>query len=296
MVMRTTLTDTARRAQTNASRATIRDMNTKPYWSEATHVDVMKSETHTDVEFAENYGSTSRPAKQDEDENKKGGKQSSQQSGGNSGAGGGGGGAEGEQGDQPEGDAAEAIILYLNGSRSHPVIISAGDRRHRLVELEEGDVAQHRMQEDRQQFLLSKDGTYLTTRNDKVMRIALVEKETKDQGQEQQQTRGAGPGEGQQGGKKKKTYGQKSAKDDNKKSQVAIEQNGTQTYSQHGQFYTAQRGGSDASTYFDNRKKSSQATQTHVHMRFEDNRIWVDEEGHWSEMPIQQKKDRHCKD
>lgn len=291
MVMRTTLTDTARRAQTNASRATIRDVDTKPYWSEFTHLDVMKSETHTGVEFAENYGSTSRPAKQDEDE--KGQKQQKQQSSGDVGAGGGGGGTEGEQGDQPEGDAAEAIVLYLNGSRSHPVVISAGDRRHRLLELEEGDVAQHRLKDDRQQFLLSKDGTYLTTRNDKVMRIALVEKESQDQAQGQEQGRGGGT---QQGGKKEKTHGQKSAKDDNKKSSVSIEQNGTVTTSQHGQAYSAQKGGSDSSAYWENRKKSAQATADHVHVRFEGNRIWVDVDGHWSEMPILQKKDRHCKE
>lgn len=77
---------------------------------------------------------------------------------------------------------------------------------------------------------------------------------------------------------------------------IAVEQNGTQTYSQHGKFYTAQRSGSDASSYYDTRKKSSQATDSHVHMRFEMNRIWVDEDGHWSEAPIQQKKDGHCKE
>ena len=150
------------------------------------------------------------------------------------------------------------------------------------------------MKDDRQQFLLSKDGTYLSTRNDKVMRIALVDKEPPpEQQQGQQQMRSGGQA---QGGKKKKTYGQKSAKDDNKKSQVALEQNGKETYSQHGQFYASVRGGSDSSTYYDKRTKSTQATQDHVHVRFEDNRIWVDKDGHWSESPIMQKKDRHCKE
>ena len=77
---------------------------------------------------------------------------------------------------------------------------------------------------------------------------------------------------------------------------IAVEQNGQQTYSQHGEYYTAQRTGSDASVYHKDRKISSQATDKHVHMRFkENNKIWVDEDGHWSEGPIMQRKDLHCK-
>jgi hypothetical protein len=289
MVSRISTKNAGQRSQSSMSRGTMRTVNTKGLWNEV-DVDVLKGETATGVEWAENYGTTSVPAKQDEDEDK-GGKKQAKQSGGTEG------GSPGKVGEQPEGDSAEPIIGYMNGARDHPVVTVVRDARHRLRELEEGDVAQHRLKDDRQQFLLSKDGTYLSTRDDKVMRVALVPKEPPPEQQQQgQNVRGAGPGEGQQGGKKKKTYGQKSAKDDNKKSSVAIEQNGKETYSQHGQFYAAQRGGSDASTYYDSRKKSSQTTQTHVHMRFEDNRIWVDEEGHWSEMPIQQKKDRHCKD
>src|SRR5262245_47450942 len=174
MVMRSTLKDAARRAQTHASRATLRELNTKPYWTEAKGIDVMVSETHTDVEFIENYGATSVPVKQDEEENKQ--QKQPQQASQDNGPGGAGAGSEGEQGDQPKGDSAEAIVLYINGSRSHPVIIAIGDRRHRLLELEEGDVAQHRLKDDRQQLLLHKDGTYVSTRDDKVLRIALVPK------------------------------------------------------------------------------------------------------------------------
>jgi len=294
MVTRTSLRNASQRAQSYASRATLRELNSKPQWAEAKFIDVFPGETASDVEYAENYGGTSVPAKQDEEEQK-------QQQGKQQDSGDGGSGTPGEENEQPKGDAAEAIVLYLNGSRSHPVIISVGDRRHRLLELEEGDVAQHRLKDDRQQMLYSKDGTYISTRSDKVMRIALVEKQQEQQQtpSQQQQANGAGaPSSGSGGGtqKKKKTMGQKSAKDDNKKSQVALEQNGTQTYSQHGQYYTAQRGGSDVSNYYDSRKKSSQATDKHVHIRFMDNRIWVDEDGHWSELPILQKKDKHCKE
>ena len=289
MVIRTSVRDASRRSQSGASRATLREMNSKTLWSEAKHIDVMANETATDVEYAENYGSTSVPAKQDEEDGEK--KQGQQQQSSDSGPGGAAG-TPAEEGEQPKGDAAEAIVLYLNGSRSHPVIISVGDRRHRLLELEEGDVAQHRLKDDRQQMLYSKDGTFISTRTDKIMRIALVPKQQDDQQNpsQQQQANGAGGGTSGSGGgtqKKKKTYGQKSAKDDNKKSEVSIEQNGTATTSQHGQAYTAQKGGSDSSNYYENRKKSTQATEKHAHIRFEDNRIFNDETGNWATSPIQ---------
>jgi len=276
------------------SRGTLRKTDSKSLWNEH-DIDVLKGETATGVEHVENYGTTSHPAKQDEDENKGKQQKSQQASAGGGGAGGAGGGSPGTVGEQPEGDAAEPIVAYMNGSRSHPVILAVGDRRHRLVELEEGDVAQHRLKDDRQQVLLSKDGTYVSTRDDKIHRTALVPKPQDDKQQGgQDQSRGGG-GE-QKDGKQKKSYGQKSAKDDNKKSSVAIEQNGTQTFSQHGQFYTAQKGGSDASVYHQDRKHSAQATDAHVHVRYGDNKIWVDKDGHWSELPILQKKDKHCKD
>ena len=278
------------------SRATLRKTKSDEPWNEL-DVDVLKGETATGVEWVENYGTTSHPAKQDVKD--KGQKKQQAAGGGASGGGpgGAGGGSAGIVGEQPEGPSAEPIIGYMNGSRSHPVVLAVGDRRHRLQGLEEGDVAQHRLKDDRQQVLLSKDGTYVSTREDKKFRAALVPKEAKDQQQAQQPTRGGGQAQQAQQGGDQKEKGQKSAKEDNTKSQVAIEQNGTQTFSQHGEFYTAQKSGSDASVYHKDRKVSSQATEDHVHMRFKDDaKIWVDKDGHWSEAPILQKKDKHCKE
>jgi phage gp45-like len=294
MVVRSSTRDASTQSSLALSRATVRDLNTKPQWSEVTQLDVFPGETATDVEFAENYGSTMRPAKQDEEEDEQ-----KQQGQGQQGDGSGPGGA-GEEGEQPKGDSAEAIVGYMNGQRSHPVVLAMGDRRHRLLELEEGDVAQHRLKDDRQQVLLAKDGTFVSTRQDKKFRAALVPKESKEKqqqpGQQQQADAGGGGTSGSGSGKQQKQLGQKSAKKDNEKSEVAIEQNGTQTFSQHGQFYGAQRGGQDSSVYYKDRKQSAQATDAHVHMRFEKNRIWVDKDGHWSEEPILQKKDKHCKE
>jgi phage gp45-like len=305
MVMRSHSADSANRAQTHASRATLRELDSSQFWSESKELDVMDSETHTGVEFAENYGGTCVPAKQDQDDQQQG-QQSQQNGGGNGGPGGAGAGSQGEEGQQPQGDAAEAIVLYLNGSRSHPVIISMGDRRHRLVGLEEGDVANHRLASDRQQFLMSSDGTYLSTRNDKVMRIALVAPADtgtpKPQGQQpsatQQAANGGGSssgGGGQQGQQQQKKYGQKSAKDDNKSSKVSIQQDKTATTSQHNDGYSQQA--DDHSTcYHGDKTKSVQATTDHAHLRTGGNRIFTDKGGCWSTVPIQQKKDGYCKE
>jgi len=290
MVMRTSTRDASRRSQTGMSRATLRELNSKTLWSEAKQIDVMASETASDVEYAESYGTTSVPAKQDEEDEQQQKKQQQQTSQGNGGPGGSGG-TPGEEGEQPKGDAAEAIVGYMNGSRSHPVILAIGDRRHRLKELEEGDVAQYRLKDDRQQVLLHKDGTYISTRQDKVLRAALVPKQTDDSQQK------AGPQQSGQQQKKQKTYGQKSARDDNKQSEIAIEQNGTTTYSRHGEAYSSQKGGSDATTHWENdKKKSTQVTEDHTHIRFKEHRIFNDKDGNWCTSPLLVKKDQYCKE
>lgn len=298
MVVRSSTRNASRMASLSLSRATVREVNSKPFWNEVKQLDVFPGETASDVEFIENYGSTMVPAKQDKDEEEQQQQGQGQQGGGGDGSGPGG---LGEDGEQPKGDAPEAIVGYMNGSRSHPVVLGMGDRRHRLLELEEGDVAQHRLKDDRQQMLYSKDGTYISTRSDKLMRIALVPKQDEQQQtpSQQQQANGARGGGATSGGgkeKKQKTMGQKSAKDDNKKSQVSIEQNGQVTTSQHGDAYAAQKGGSDSSTYWKDRKKSTQVTEEHAHIRFQDNRIYNDKDGNWCTSPLLVKKDAYCKE
>jgi len=303
MVMRSGSGDSANRVQTNASRATLRELNSKPFWSEAKQLDVMASETHSDVEFIENYGSTMVPAKQDQDDQQQEGQQQQDSGGGGNGAGGGGAGSQGEEGEQPQGDAAEAIVLYLNGSRSHPVVIAMGDRRHRLVELEEGDVANHRLKDDRQQFLMSSDGTYFSTRDDKVFRVALVAaadtSQPKPQGQpsatQQAANGGGGSGGGQQGQQQQKKYGQKSAKGDNQSSKISFQQDKKNTTSQHNDGYS-QQADDHSTVYHGDKTKSVQATTDHAHIRTGGNRIFTDKGGCWSTTPIVQKKDGYCKE
>jgi phage gp45-like len=197
--------------------------------------------------------------------------------------------------------SAEAFMSFPGGNRSFGYVGVMDDPRHRVKELAPGDNCQYRGKDDRQQMHMSKDGNYYTSRNDRVQRLALVDPPKDDKKQEQapaggqQQAKGGGDDKDAAGNKKPK--GQKLATDDNKKSEIALEQNGKETYSRHGEYYNSVRGGSDSSVYHKDRKISSQATDKHVHMRFKDMaKIWVDEDGHWSEGPIMQKKDKHCKE
>jgi len=271
--IRTTVTDAARRAQSNASRATLREADDDHLWQEMKALDVTHSETHTGVERAQQYGFTCVPAKQDQEEQQQ--QQQDQSQGASTGSlgGGGGGTSSSDEADvndqQPQGDAAEAIIMYLNGSRSHPVVVSVDDRRHRLKGLEEGDVAHYRLKDDRQQIHLHKDGTYISARDDKTIRMAMVPKQ--QQGQQQQQQQGQQQGNGQQ---QKKEYGQKSARDDNVQSSMSVELNGQAATMIHGQGHV-------------------QATPKHAHIRTGGNRIFTDTDGHWSVEPIMLKKDKH---
>lgn len=229
-----------------------------------------KGESRGGVESPQNYGFTSVVHKADKDDNGKI-----------------------EMG-------AESFVSFQGGNRSFPVYGATDDRRHRLHGLKEGDSAMFRGKDDRQQFHLSGDGNYMTSRSDRKQRIALVDPpEDKQQQQQQQQTRGAGPDSGGGGGEpkgKKKPTGQKDALEDNKKSKIYFEQNGSEQDLAHGQSHAAQRP-SDSSTFYEKRTKcSTQATEDHTHLRTEDFRIFTDMEGCWSELPIQVKKDRHCKD
>ena len=223
----------------------------------------MKGESRSGVESPQNYGFVSVVHKADKDK---------------------------------DGNIEMGAESFMGGNRSFPVYGATDDRRHRLHGLEEGDSAFHRGKDDRQQMHMTKDGNFISARSDRKQRIALVPPPQDDQ-QQQDQGRGGGPsaGGGQSNGKSKKPTGQKHALDDNKKSDIYFDQSSAVTDIGHGQHHTATRG-SDGSVYSENRKKSAQATNDHVHVRFEDNRIWVDLEGHWSESPIQQKKDRHCKE
>lgn len=234
----------------------------------------MKGESRKGVESPQNYGFTSvvHPADKDKDGNIEMG--------------------------------AESFVSFMGGNRSFPVYGATDDRRHRLKELAEGDTAMFRGKDDRQQFhMVGEDkkkgdpgGNFMSCRDDRCQRFALVPKPQDDQ----QQAAPSQPGaqqRGQDDKSKKKPTGQKSALDDNRKSQVAIEQNGQTTFSQHGEAYASQKTGSDSTVHWEkNKKKSAQSTEKHTHIRFMDHRIWNEDEGNFWTVPCLVKKDQHCKE
>ena len=145
--MRTTLTRAGMQGTLGFSRATLREADDDHNWQEAKSVDVTNSETHTNVERCQSFGFTATPLKQSEQQQDSGMGQGGD-GGGLGGGGGDGGGfgdasSGGEQGKQPQGESAECMIAYLNGSRSHPVIIGIDDRRHRPYKIPPGGSFQY---------------------------------------------------------------------------------------------------------------------------------------------------------
>jgi len=100
---------------------------------------------------------------------------------------------------------------------------------------------------------------------------------------------------GSQDGEKNTATGQKTLHKE--ESTVWVEQNGTNTQSVHGDAYATQQTGSDSSTHWEkDKKKSTQCTDEHVHIRFKDHRIFNDKDGNWCTSPLLVRKDGYCKE
>jgi hypothetical protein len=140
----------------------------------------MKGESRTKIESPQNYGWSSVTFDPDQE----------------------------QAGGQGGGSGPETFISFMGGNRSFPVAGPIDDRRHRLKGLDKGDVGMFRGKDDAQQFLLLEKGNFMSMREDKKFRFALVPDKR------QQQSRG-----GQQGQQK----GQQSTYDDNEKSETFYE-------------------------------------------------------------------------
>ena len=274
MVYRHTPLASAMRGYTaGGSRASIGPIDDSKLMQETNNCQGMRGEFWGRMEAPQNYGFTSVTADPDEDE-KTGMRK----------------------------DSAEGMVSFMGGNRSFPVMGPTDDRRHRLFNLAKdaakGAVAMFGLREWGQQFLNTEDGMHMTGNKEKKIRISLVENKNgkqQQQGQQQQADAGGGRGGATSGsGTQQKEKGQKTLHKE--QTDIAIEQNGKDTTSQHGQHYAAQRSGSDSSTYTEDRKKSTQTTADHVHIRFKDNRIFNDEMGNWATSPIMIKKDSYCKE
>jgi phage gp45-like len=149
MTIRTTLSHVARQSQMGgASRATVREFDDDHLMQEVKKADVYSNESPTDFERWQMVGLTSFPIKQEEEEGKKQQSKADKNS------------QVDWDNDQPGGPAAEALMLYLNGQRSHPVAI-VDDRRVRPYEMTEGEGALYAPDGSEQMVLFKENGTYI---------------------------------------------------------------------------------------------------------------------------------------
>ncbi len=179
----------------------------------------MRNETREKVESPQNYGFSSVVMDGDKDQN---GKLSM---------------------------GAEAFIGFMGGNRSFPVAMIMDDRRHRLKELEKGDVAMFRTKDDRQQIHMTKDGIFWSNREDRKNRIAMVPPPQQDQQQQSGQS-------GQSGQQQQKATGQIAALEDNKKSKIFVDQSKDLTHVGHNDGHT-EISSNDVINYFKDKDQHS---------------------------------------
>jgi phage gp45-like len=152
MSRRTTLTETARRLHMTLSRATVREFDDEHLMQEVKQADVHHSETPSGFERFQMVGLTSVPLKQEQDQNQQ------QQPQGDTAT-------EGEWNhNQPRGKAAEAIMMYIGGSRAHPVAF-VDDRRVRPYALKAGETALYAASGTGQMLFHDDNGSYLLATN-----------------------------------------------------------------------------------------------------------------------------------
>ena len=178
-----------------SARAVVREFDDDHLCQQVKQGDVGYSETQEDYEVWHPAGMTSVCQKQKDDQQQQQGQQG-QQSGGQGGGGAGGGqngGAEYNK-NQPKGDAAEAIHMYIGGQRAHPVAF-INDRRVRPYQMQEGEAGYYAPHEKACVQLLyhrvrgdKNDGAYLVTADD------------------QQQSGGSGGGSGSGGQQQQKRF------------------------------------------------------------------------------------------
>lgn len=150
MVVRTTMSHTNIKARSTSSRASVRAVDDKHLMQEIEKADVMHSETPSNFERWQMVGLTAVPLKQEEK------KQSATKKGDPK---------EGDWNhDQPQGKSAEAVMLYLNGDRNHPVAF-IDDRRTRPYGDEEGTTHLYAASGTGQACYLNNNGSYLITVN-----------------------------------------------------------------------------------------------------------------------------------
>jgi len=151
---RITLDRAGRMASMSLSRGTVRSVEDNHLVQEAKEIDVFHSETASNsgapLERWQMIGFTAVPLKQDKSEQQQ---QTAQQD-------------DGMNHNQPTGKSAEAIMLYLNGSRSHPVAM-IDDRRVRPYNMKEGESAHYAADGSEQMVFFNASGAHVISRDGK---------------------------------------------------------------------------------------------------------------------------------
>jgi len=148
---RQTLSMLANQVRLSCSRATCREFDDDHLMQQIKHADVYHSETPSDFERWQMVGITATPLKQDEDQQQQQSKSS-----------------QNEEGDwnhnQPQGKAAEAVMLYPGGARSHPIAM-VDDRRVRPYKVPAGASAFYAASGTGQMVYHNDDGSSVVTTN-----------------------------------------------------------------------------------------------------------------------------------
>lgn len=195
MVIRTSLSHVARQAQMSTGRGTVREFDDDHLMQECKKADILHGETPTNFERWQMCGLTSFPIKQQEEE---GGKKKQQASGEDQGD---------WDHDQPQGPAAEALMVYVGGQRGHPVAI-VDDRRVRPYEMKEGEAALYAPDGSEQMVLFKETGTFIMSldnvsvkdKKKKKTRFVSMRHVTKKMQTHKIEKKGAGGGGGGGGG------------------------------------------------------------------------------------------------
>jgi phage baseplate assembly protein V len=135
--MRATLRETALRVYLSLARAVVVKTNDKPRMQEL-ELDVLAAEHHKQSERYQNYGRSSVP----HPENKLG--------------------------------IAEAVAGYVQGNRSHVVVVVCDDRRFRIAGLQEGESID--FDDQGHQIHITRDGIIVSAPHDKTVTVRLMKK------------------------------------------------------------------------------------------------------------------------
>lgn len=144
--MRSTVRDSFARNIMMVTRGVLKKARDKMLWQEV-DVALFAGEVKEKVERIQQYGFTSFPLPEKDDKDK---------------------------------HPAEALVMFLGGNRAHAIVLAVDDRRHRLLNMREGESAVYDHKDQR--VYVWKDGIEVLTQQKIVNRIVHKPDEEEDQG------------------------------------------------------------------------------------------------------------------